>query len=104
MWARPSPPSPGTCCLSAPAKSSTWTAGFTCGDCSSRRKEALISSVLGLKWASLRRRLRRQNMAIKIDNKLTPQKLVPKIGRLFELSAQQILSLEKTWKPETGEP
>src|SRR6267143_1346426 len=43
-------------------------------------------------------------MAIKIDNKLTPQKLVPKIGRLFEISAHKILSLEKTWKPETGAP
>ncbi len=43
-------------------------------------------------------------MAIKIDNQITPQKLVPKIGRLFELSAQKILSLEKTWKPETGAP
>src|SRR5438552_1835509 len=43
-------------------------------------------------------------MAIKIDNQITPQKLVPKIGRLFELSAQKILNLEKTWKPETGAP
>src|SRR6266480_7063032 len=43
-------------------------------------------------------------MAIKIDNQITPQKLVPKIGRLFELSARKILNLEKTWKPETGAP
>ena len=43
-------------------------------------------------------------MAIKINHKLTPQKLVPQIGRLFDLSAQKILSLEKTWKPENGAP
>ncbi|MBI3852384.1 MAG: glycoside hydrolase family 88 protein [Verrucomicrobia bacterium] len=43
-------------------------------------------------------------MAIKIDNKLTARKLVPKIERLFELSAEKILSLEKTWKPEQGAP
>ena len=43
-------------------------------------------------------------MPIKIDAKLTPQKLVPKIERLFELSAGKILSIEKTWKPEQGTP
>ena len=43
-------------------------------------------------------------MAIKIDFKLTPQMLLPKIERLFELSAQKILSIEKTWKPEHGTP
>ncbi|PYK98959.1 MAG: glycosyl hydrolase [Verrucomicrobia bacterium] len=43
-------------------------------------------------------------MAIKINHKLTPQKLVPQIERLFDLSAQKILSLEKTWKPENGAP
>ena len=43
-------------------------------------------------------------MAIKIDNKLTPQKLVPKINRLFELSAGKILSIEKTWNPTQGAP
>src|SRR5881397_225548 len=41
-------------------------------------------------------------MAIKIDNKLTVQKLAPKIERLFELSAEKILSIEKTWEPENG--
>src|SRR5438094_8252792 len=46
----------------------------------------------------------RQDMAIKINHKLTPQKLVPQIERLFDLSAQKILSLEKTWKPENGAP
>jgi unsaturated chondroitin disaccharide hydrolase len=43
-------------------------------------------------------------MPIKTDNKLTAQKLVPKIERLFELSARKILSIEKTWKPEQGTP
>ena len=43
-------------------------------------------------------------MAIKIDHKLTARKLVPKIERLFELSAQKILNLEKIWKPERGTP
>lgn len=43
-------------------------------------------------------------MAIKIDSKLTPQKLVPQIERLFELSAEKILSIEKSWKPEQGTP
>jgi hypothetical protein len=43
-------------------------------------------------------------MPIKIDNQLTPQKLVPKIERVFELSGQKILTIEKTWKPELGTP
>jgi len=43
-------------------------------------------------------------MPTKIDYHLTPQKLVPQIERLFELSAQKILSLEKTWQPEQGTP
>src|SRR6266567_4664784 len=43
-------------------------------------------------------------MAIKIDSRLTPQKLLPKIYRLFELSGRKILSLEKSWKPEQGTP
>src|SRR5678810_132995 len=43
-------------------------------------------------------------MPVKIDYKLTSKKLVPKIERLFELSAQKILSIEKTWKSERGTP
>src|SRR6185503_4404119 len=43
-------------------------------------------------------------MAIKIDARLTAQKLVPKIERLFDVSAQKILRIEKTWKPENGAP
>jgi unsaturated chondroitin disaccharide hydrolase len=43
-------------------------------------------------------------MAIKIDTKLTARKLVPKIERLFDLSAAKIGSLEKTWRPSDGTP
>jgi len=43
-------------------------------------------------------------MAIKIDSKLTPTKLVPQIERVFELSGQKILNIEKSWQPEQGTP
>ena len=43
-------------------------------------------------------------MALKIDFKLTPQKLRPKIERLFELSAEKLLSIEKTWNANKGTP
>jgi unsaturated chondroitin disaccharide hydrolase len=43
-------------------------------------------------------------MAIKIDSKLTVQKLIPKIERLFELSAEKILSIEESAKPGAGTP
>jgi len=43
-------------------------------------------------------------MAIRIDTSLTPQKLVRNIERLFELSAQKIRSLEKSWEPADGTP
>ncbi len=43
-------------------------------------------------------------MAITINSKLTSRKLLPQIERLFDLSAQKILSIEKTWKPEQGTP
>ena len=43
-------------------------------------------------------------MAIKINQKLTPKKLLPKIERVFELSAQKIRSIEKSWKPADGTP
>jgi unsaturated chondroitin disaccharide hydrolase len=41
---------------------------------------------------------------VKIDSSLTPQKLVPAIDRLFELSAEKILAIERSWKPENGTP
>jgi hypothetical protein len=43
-------------------------------------------------------------MAIKIDRKLTPQKLVPKLGIFFDLSGQKILSIEKNWRAAKGTP
>ncbi len=43
-------------------------------------------------------------MAIKIDSNLTTKKLLPKLYRLFELSGEKILSLEKSCKPEGGTP
>jgi unsaturated chondroitin disaccharide hydrolase len=43
-------------------------------------------------------------MAIKIDDKLTPEKLLPKIERLFDLSAPKILSIEKSWRAEQETP
>lgn len=43
-------------------------------------------------------------MSINIDTKITPQKLVPSIERLFEVSAGKILQIEKTWKPQNGTP
>ena len=43
-------------------------------------------------------------MAIKIDSKLTPSKLVPAVERMWDLSGRKILSIEKTWKPSQGTP
>ena len=43
-------------------------------------------------------------MAIKIDRQLTAKKLVPRIERMFELSAAKILDLEKSWNPAQGTP
>ena len=43
-------------------------------------------------------------MPLKINHLLTAQKLLPKVERLFELSAGKILSLEQAWKPSQGAP
>src|ERR1051326_3648791 len=43
-------------------------------------------------------------MAIKIDYRLTARKLLPKLERVFELSAQKILSIEKSWTRQKGTP
>jgi len=43
-------------------------------------------------------------MPLKIDRLLTPQKLIPGIIRLFELSGQKILNLEKSWRADQGAP
>lgn len=43
-------------------------------------------------------------MAIKIDLKLTPERLRPKIQSFFELSEKKILGIEKSWNPSKGTP
>ena len=43
-------------------------------------------------------------MPLKIDTILSARKLVPQLHRLFELSAEKILSLEKSWPPSRGAP
>ena len=43
-------------------------------------------------------------MALRINRRLTARMLAPRIVRLLELSAQKILSLEKTWEPAQGTP
>ena len=41
---------------------------------------------------------------IRIDRKRSPRDLVPKIDRLFDLSAAKILAIEAAWRPEQGAP
>src|SRR5882724_9875539 len=43
-------------------------------------------------------------MPIKIDSKLTALALLPRLNRLFELSAEKISSIEKSWNPAQGTP
>ena len=43
-------------------------------------------------------------MPLKINRSLTPKRLLPKINRLFELSAGKILSIEKSWHRSKGTP
>src|SRR6266496_310952 len=43
-------------------------------------------------------------MPLKIDSTLTAKKLLPRLERMFELSGDKILSIEKSWKPEQGTP
>ncbi|MBI4325735.1 MAG: glycoside hydrolase family 88 protein [Chloroflexi bacterium] len=43
-------------------------------------------------------------MPIKTDLTLTLQKLWPKLQRLFELSGEKIVAIEKTWDPAKGSP
>ena len=39
-----------------------------------------------------------------IDRRREPADLLPRITRLFDISAGKILSIEETWKPESGAP
>ncbi len=41
---------------------------------------------------------------IQIDTALSPGKLLPKLERLFELSAAKIRAVEKSWDPAAGSP
>jgi unsaturated chondroitin disaccharide hydrolase len=41
---------------------------------------------------------------IRVDRRRAPRELLPKIARLFELSANKIRSIEETWRPEDGAP
>jgi hypothetical protein len=41
---------------------------------------------------------------LRINNRLTPKQLAPKLRRLFDLSAGKILAIEKTWNPAHGTP
>ena len=43
-------------------------------------------------------------MALHIDPSLTPARLAPSLERVFECSAEKILSLEKSWRPAQGTP
>lgn len=43
-------------------------------------------------------------MAMHIEQRLTAEKLRPKIERMFELSGEKILALERSWKPDRGTP
>ena len=43
-------------------------------------------------------------MPLKINNQLTAGKLVPKIRRLYELSARKIIALETNWDANRGTP
>src|SRR5213595_470642 len=43
-------------------------------------------------------------MPIKIDQGVSAKKLLPKINRLFEVSAAKILALEKAWDSSKGTP
>src|SRR5436305_2259389 len=43
-------------------------------------------------------------MSLKINSDITPKTILPKLSRLFDLSAEKILSLEKSWDPAKGTP
>jgi hypothetical protein len=43
-------------------------------------------------------------MALQIDSRLTPKQLLGAVQRMFELSAEKILALERSWKAERGTP
>src|SRR5881275_523149 len=79
-----------------------WMADFISG--ASRLCARRSASASGRKSQRAPRSNLKSSMPINIDPKLTPQKLLPKIQRLFELSAHKIVGLQKTWQPGHGAP
>ena len=43
-------------------------------------------------------------MPVRVDHTLTPRKLLPRLERMFELSAEKVLALEASWPTERGTP
>ena len=43
-------------------------------------------------------------MTLRVDRRLAPRDLLPKIAGLFDLSAAKIRSIEDSWRPEDGAP
>ncbi|MCS1407631.1 MAG: Unsaturated glucuronyl hydrolase [Verrucomicrobia subdivision 3 bacterium] len=43
-------------------------------------------------------------MAIRIDQRVTARKLLPRVERLFEFSAKKIRSIQRAWNPSKGTP
>src|SRR5438132_12851925 len=41
---------------------------------------------------------------MQLDRPRSPRDLLPKIARLFALSAHKIRSIERTWRPDAGAP
>ena len=49
-------------------------------------------------------RQRVSELTVRLERRLSPRDLMPKIARVFELSAAKIRSIEETWRPENGAP
>jgi unsaturated chondroitin disaccharide hydrolase len=49
-------------------------------------------------------RERLSEMTLRLDRHRSPRDLLPKIARVFELSAAKIRSIEDSWRPEDGAP
>src|SRR5215831_14555830 len=49
-------------------------------------------------------RQRIPQVTMRLDRRLSPADLVPRIARVFELSAAKVRSVEDTWRPEDGAP
>ena len=49
-------------------------------------------------------RERLSEMTLRLDRQRSPRDLLPRIARVFELSAAKIRSIEDTWRPEDGAP